>query len=178
PYAGRESEHAIAAGDSLAAQAHAGHGCAHGMLSHAPMNDASVVAAGFEVASVLYDGVVRHSQVRGTTYQHWHMRSECIDDFPAGDTRGHCFSIFEAGELFLPVFRQITIVGLAPELSQLSVLALKALHQIVPLALMLRAAFDSFAIVCERFVRNIELFVFRPVEMPLCFAHGIFSGRI
>ena len=30
----------------------------------------------------------------------------------------------------------------------------------------------------ERFIGNIELFVFRPAEMALGFAYGIFAGRI
>ena len=53
-----------------------------------------------------------------------------------------------------------------------------ARHQLVPLRFGLRAAIDATPEMRERFIGNVELFVFRPAEMPLGFAHGLFARRI
>ena len=62
--------------------------------------------------------------------------------------------------------------------AQFRMLLLVFLDQRFPFFFLLRAAFNRFAEMRQRFVGNIELLVFGPAEMTFRFAHGLFAGRI
>ncbi len=47
-----------------------------------------------------------------------------------------------------------------------------------PLRFLLRPMIYSFAKMPQRLVGNVELFVFGPAKMSLCFAYCLFAGRI
>ena len=51
-------------------------------------------------------------------------------------------------------------------------------HQLVPLRFALRAAIHATPEMRERFIGNVELFVFRPAEMSFGFAHCVCARRV
>ena len=51
-------------------------------------------------------------------------------------------------------------------------------NKLSPLGFKLFAALNRFAEVCESFFGNVELFVFRPAEVPLRFLHRVFARRV
>src|SRR5205807_10538373 len=80
--------------------------------------------------------------------------------------------------MFLPILGQLAAHGAPPKLAQLRMFLAVILDQSVPFRFGLRAAIYCFTKMRERFVGNVELFVFGPAEMALGFAHGILAGRI
>src|SRR5260370_9126720 len=78
----------------------------------------------------------------------------------------------------LPVWRQLAAHCLLPELAEFGVLLLILLYQLFPFALLLRAPFDRFSEMRDRFIGHVELFVFGPAEMPLGFFYALFAGSV
>ncbi len=106
------------------------------------------------------------------------MRRQCIDHLTAGDARRDGFAVFECGQMFLPIFRQLAAHCLLPELTECRILLFVFADQLFPLIFLLRAAIDCLAKMRHRLIRHVELFVFGPTQMSLGFAHGLFAGRI
>src|SRR6185369_835393 len=52
------------------------------------------------------------------------------------------------------------------------------LDQCMPLGFETLTPVNGFAEMCERFVGNVKLLVFRPSQMSLRLPHSIFTGRI
>ena len=77
-----------------------------------------------------------------------------------------------------PIRGQLAADCLLPLLAEIGVLFFVSRNQIVPFVLRFRAAIDRFTKMRQRFVRNIELPIFRSAEMPLGFADSFFAGRV
>ena len=54
----------------------------------------------------------------------------------------------------------------------------KLFHQRAPFCFLLRAAFNRFTKMRQRFIGNVKLLVFGPTQMPFRFAHRFFARRV
>src|SRR5207248_9545352 len=88
------------------------------------------------------------------------------------------FGIIESWQMLLPIIGQLAAHCAAPKLAQIGMFFTISFDQVIPFALILRAAIDRFTEMRQCFIGNVELLVFRPAEMTLRFAHGILARRV
>ena len=148
------------------------------MFAHAEVNDTAVVCTGFEAATFFDIRVVGDAEIGRATNQHRHVRRQRIDDFAAGNTSSDGFGIIESWQMLLPIIGQLAAHCAAPKLAQIGMFFTISFDQVIPFALILRAAIDRFTEMRQCFIGNVELLVFRPAEMTLRFAHGILARRV
>ena len=80
--------------------------------------------------------------------------------------------------MFLPTLWQFAAHRSLPKLAQLSMLFTISFDQVIPFTLILRAAIYATTEMRERVIGNVELLIFRPAKVTLCFAHGILARRV